>query len=100
MADHVQVIDEDTLVRTGAGQLMGLIVSASAGAPLITFYDNTSASGTKKLEAYIPVEAGLQLFFAERFAPMFSTGIYAELAANLTATLWWRDLITPSVGGA
>jgi hypothetical protein len=92
MADKLQVITGDTLLFTGGGQLLGLAVTSTAGAPKITIYDGTDDVGTKIYEATVSYLGGLQLFFADRFAPRFSTGLYADLEANLTATIWWREV--------
>ena len=92
MADKVAVYAASALIHTGKGQLAGIVITASAGNPLATFYDNTAGSGTKLFEAYVPVNAGLVILFPERYGPIFATGLYLVLAANLTATVWSRQL--------
>ncbi len=49
MADKLSVHAATATVDTGQGQLVGLVITASSGVPLVTFYDNTSAAGTKLL---------------------------------------------------
>jgi len=92
MADHQQTISSSTLLRTGKGQLMGFSITSTVGAPKATFYDNTSDSGTVIYEANVSVFSHVTIFFPDRFAPFFTTGLYLKLAADLTATVWWRDL--------
>ncbi len=92
MADKVGVYSSSSLVHTGSGQLMGIVLSSSTGSPLATVYDNTTNSGTKVFEAYVANTESLVIFFSERFAPKFVTGLYIALAANITAVLWTREL--------
>lgn len=92
MSDQVQVVSSSSLLRTGLGQLVGLVITCSSSSALATFYNNTAGSGTKIFEAYISTSYPLVIFFSERFAPFFSTGLFLNLAANLTATVWWREL--------
>ena len=92
MADALAVYSASALIHTGPGQLMGLLLTASAGVPLATFYNNTAGSGTKLLELYVPSTQAIEIFFSERFAPAFVIGLYLTLAANLTATVWSRQL--------
>ena len=92
MADVISVHSATATVDTGEGTLAGLVITASAGAPLVTMYNNTSAAGTKIFEAYVPSTAPLVIFFTDRFAPRYTMGLHLVLAANLTATLWTRQL--------
>jgi flagellar biosynthesis protein FliR len=92
MADKSQVASSSTLLRTGRGQMVGFVITCSSTAALATFYDNTSGSGTKIIEAHVSTNQPLVIFFTERFAPYFTTGLYLSLASNLTVTVWWREL--------
>ena len=92
MSDQVQVASTSTLLRTGAGQLVGFVITCSSTAALATFYNNTAGSGTKIFEAHVSTNQPLIIFFSDRFAPFFTTGLYLSLAANLTAAVWWREL--------
>jgi hypothetical protein len=92
MADSRSVIVSSTLLHTGKGELYGLVITASTGAPLVTIYDNTAGSGTKIFEAYVSSTIPLIIFFQGQFAPRFATGLYVTLAANLTATIWFRGV--------
>ena len=92
MADSVQVASSSVLLRTGAGQLVGVVITCSSTAALATFYNNTAGSGTKIFEAHVSTDQPLIIFFSDRFALFFTTGLYLSLAANLTVTVWWREL--------
>jgi hypothetical protein len=91
MSDKTQTVSTSTLLHTGAGQLMAVAISSSSGSPIATFYDNTSGSGTKIFEAYVPTGYPLLHKFGEILAPFFSNGLYLSLAAGMTATVWWRE---------
>ncbi len=96
MADHQQTVTASTLLRTGKGQLMGLSITATAGAPNAAFYDNTTDPGTVIYEANVSYLTNVTIFFPDRFAPFFTTGLYLKLTTDagifITATVWWRDL--------
>jgi len=92
MADGIAVITTGTLIHTGEGQLYGILLTASSGNPLCTIYDNTEGSIPKLIELYGAVNHPVYIFFPDRFAPRFATGLYVALAANLTATVWYRGV--------
>lgn len=93
MADIRTVLAASALIDTGHGVLAGCVIScSSATAALATFYDNTAGSGTKILEVHVAAPHPLVLFFSDRFAPIYATGLYLVLAANLTATVWSRQV--------
>lgn len=92
MADKHDVKSSSTNLRNGTGILVGMVITcSSATAALATFYDNTAGSGTKLFEAHVSSYTPLVIFFPERTALAFTTGLYLTLAANLTATVWWRE---------
>jgi hypothetical protein len=92
MSDLVSVVSSSSLIKTGAGHLVAVVITCSSTAALATFYNNTAGSGTKIFEAHVSTNQPLIIFFSERFALYFSTGLYLSLAANLTAAVWWREL--------
>jgi len=84
MADLHAVLTASALAHTGPGILTGLVVSAESDAtpPRVIVYDNTAASGTKILDAYIAdlgTSQPFQIFFSDRFAPRFATGCYIAI---------------------
>ena len=93
MSDYQQHITSSTLIHTGKGKLNGLVASINGSSPVnLTCYDNTVASGTIIFKAAIAPADDSQpfaLFFQDRFAPRFSTGLYISLGgATLEATIW------------
>jgi hypothetical protein len=92
MADHIDVKSASGVIHSGSGFLAGMVITASAGNPVVTFYDNTAGSGTKIFEAAIPSSGILSIFFTDRFAPRYTTGLYIALADGLSATIWSRQL--------
>jgi hypothetical protein len=97
MASYQQVIAASTLIHTGAGYLAGLVVSVDgATAVTVTCYDNTAASGTKIFEVNISpesVQQPFQVFFDDRFAPRFQTGLYVSIAGlGGVVNLWARGV--------
>jgi len=89
MADVLEVRSASALIYTGKGFLSGVVISCnSTTAALATFYDGTNDTGTKLIEAHVAAPNPVVIFFADRFAPRFVTGLYLKLAANLTVTLW------------
>jgi hypothetical protein len=92
MADHVSVLTASGQVHTGAGQVMGISITASAGAPHVTFYDNVGAGGTIIYDAFVSYLSGVHLFLPERFGLFFIIGLYVSVAAGASVNIWWRDL--------
>lgn len=96
MSDIQQVITTSTLISSTPGVLSGLVLSVSgSAAATVTCYDNTSAGGKVIFQAQVPpasVQGPLCLFFAERFAPRFLTGLYVSLGLGVSAVLWARSL--------
>jgi hypothetical protein len=91
MTDILEVISADGTIASGEGYLMGLHISTSGVSSTITFYDNTSASGTKIFECIITTSSPLTLFFPTRFAPHFETGLYVDMGTNTTVVAWTRE---------
>ena len=91
MADIQQVKTASGVVVSGRGMLTGIVASVdgSASRGTLTVYDNTSASGTAIFQVEVFSEEGpLVLFFSDRFAPRFGTGLYLSLDVNLIVNIW------------
>ena len=91
MADIQQVKTSSGTIITGRGVLNGIVASVTAAdsQATLTAYDNTAASGTIVFQvAVFSGQAPLVLFFPDRFAPRFSTGLYLALDANLAVVVW------------
>jgi hypothetical protein len=90
MADIQTVKTASALIYTGEGFLTGLVVSLSSGTSgTMICYDNTAGSGTKIFEAEVySLHDPLIIFFADRYAPRFATGLYIALDSNMSANVW------------
>ena len=93
MADKLQVCTSDTLLVSGSGALAAIVATVQSGAsnPKLTFYNNTTGSGTAIFQAVL-VSYPLLIFFPDRFAPRFSTGLYVKVETGIVLTVWWRQL--------
>jgi hypothetical protein len=72
------------LVRTGPGQLLGLIV-ASTSAGTLKLWDNTAGSGAVIVNTFTP--------FAATFYPIpacFSNGLFVTVGGTLDCTLFYN----------
>lgn len=77
-------ISASALVRSGAGQLLGIFVASCSGTPTIKVWDNTSAATTVLVNTFTPT--------AGTFFPIpasFSTGIYVTLGGTVDCTVFW-----------
>ena len=92
MADHVKGYTASGLVASGPGQVMGISMTASAGAPQVIFYDNTSAAIPQIFAAFVSYLTGVHLFFPEKYALTFDTGLYVSIAAGANVTIWFPTL--------
>jgi hypothetical protein len=96
MPDTVNCVATSQLLHTGKGVLHGLVVSNNhSGVILLTLYDSTAASGTSIFRAYISqasVEQPFTVFFPDRYAPRFDTGLYIGFSADGVAIACvWRS---------
>lgn len=93
MSDIHGVISTSTLIHTGIGMLTGLVASVDGTSDaLVTCYDNTSASGTILFQAYIgPSDQNqpYQVFFSDRFAIRFTTGLYIAITGLGASVNYW-----------
>jgi len=91
MADIQQVMTVSGGVVNGRGILTGMVASmdGSATRGTLTAYDNTAGSGTVIFQVEVFSEqAPVVVFFADRFAPRFETGLYLMMDANLVVNVW------------
>jgi hypothetical protein len=92
MADHFKTQVANGLIHTGSGFLMGILASASAGAPEVVLWDNTDSSGTRVFDCFVSPYGFLHIFFPEKFAIYFENGLYLGVGDNTAVALWWRSL--------
>ena len=91
MSDIQQVKTTSGTIISGRGILNGIVASVTAvdTKATLTAYDNTTASGTVIFQvAVYSSQAPLVLYFPDRFAPRFETGLYLALDANLAVVVW------------
>ncbi len=91
MADIQQVMAGSGAVVSGRGILTGIVASVDGSATrgTLTAYDNTTGSGTVIFRVEVFSEQGpVVVFFADRFAPRFETGLYLMLDANVVVNVW------------
>ena len=74
------------LVKTGAGRLMGLFVSAAAATPTIKVWDNTAGSGQVLIDTFTPVAGTMYSLPSVEF----STGIYITIGGTVTVTPFFK----------
>jgi hypothetical protein len=94
MADSQQVKTSSASLVSGRGILQGIVacVSTASSQSTLTVYDNTAASGTVlfQVELYSSADPFV-IFFSDRFAPRFETGLYLSLDANLIVNVWYSE---------
>ena len=81
-------ISTSTLIRTGAGQLLGIFVASASATPTIKVWDNTSAATTVIVNTFTPV--------AGTFYPIpanFSTGLYVTIGGTVDCTVFWLNTL-------
>ena len=93
MSDLHAVLTASGLAHTGPGILTGLVLSIDGStAVTLTAYDNTAASGTIIFQAHISPESAEQpfsVFFSDRYAPRFATGLYLAMSAAGMSVNYW-----------
>jgi hypothetical protein len=91
MSDIQQVKTSSDSIISGRGILNGIVASVTSAdtQATLTAYDSTTASGTIifQMEVYSG-ESPFVLFFPDRFAPRFDTGLYLALDAGLAVVVW------------
>lgn len=78
-----------TVIKTGPGVLVGIIVNKAVASGVITVYDNTAASGTKIATITNPatlVHSQINLPYGVKF----STGLTVVTSAADDITIIWR----------
>jgi len=91
MTDVLEVISADGQIATGIGYLVGVHISVTSVSQLVTFYDNTAASGTKVFETYVVSGSPVTIFFPARYAIKFEAGLYVDMGAGCTVVACTRE---------
>lgn len=93
MADVISYHSASALIYTGPGELIGFVVScSSATGTQFEFFDNDEAAVPWLFSAWVSANNPLVIFFPDRFSPMFTTGLYVAVGANMVATVWSRKI--------
>jgi len=97
MINYQQVIIASSLIHTGPGFLTGLVCSiGGAAAGYVICYNNTTPTGTVIFRVQIAPESVQQpfaIFYPDRYAPRFSTGLYVTLSGlGMVVNLWARGV--------
>ena len=78
-------ISASTLIKTGAGQLLGIFVASASSTPTLKVWDNTSAATTVLVNTFTPL--------AGTFYPIpasFKTGCYVTVGGTVDCTVIWQ----------
>lgn len=90
-ANFQQTLGASGLIYTGPGYLAGLVLSSHCAAGVVSgawFTDGLAGGGTNIFSVEILPGEPYTLFFADRFAPRFVTGLYVTLTANQYLVVW------------
>ena len=90
MADQFRSLDSgayanksaSALIKTGAGQLLGIFVASASSTPTIKLWDNTSAATTILVNTFTPVAATFYPIPAN-----FTTGLYLTISGTVDCTV-------------
>ena len=80
---YSQLITADTLIKTGAGIAVGLVVNSHTSGT-IKIWDALSATGTVLFDT-ITLAAGPQYF--NLFGAKFTTGMYVDIGGTISLTV-------------
>ncbi len=75
------VIAASALVKTGPGEVYGVILTGGSDAASVILYDNTAGSGTKAIGA-IKAASGASVSFSLPNGVAFSKGLYATITGT------------------
>lgn len=82
----------DNAIHSKAGILRGFLINATSNSAVctVTFYDNTTATGTVLLTVDVHGTSPFYVMFPRDFAIRFTTGLSLTLS-NATAVIWSED---------
>lgn len=80
-------ITADTLIKTGAGRVFGVIVSSHTSGTL-KLWDNTSAATSPLTNTYTFPSGSSVLSFGSGVE--FTTGLYADVGGTVDITILWK----------
>jgi hypothetical protein len=93
MSDVISVLSASGEVYEGRCQLVGAITTCTAtSGGQATLDDSSDGSGTKLFSVRATAYAPAIILLPEHLYPTFSKAMYLTLGANMTATLYTRQL--------
>lgn len=94
MPDTVTVHTTSEVIYNGSGHVAGFVASTTAVAMGMSLYDGLDNTGTKLFQIAFDVDHPVTLFFNDRFAPRFHTGLYLEITDPVQVTIWCHKVNT------
>jgi hypothetical protein len=97
MSDTLTVHTVSALLYTGKGHVAGLIATTTADDMAIILYDalNNTNPATKIFKMAFNSTTPIQIFFTDRYAPRFHTGLYLEMTDPTQVTIWCHQVAIP-----
>lgn len=88
MAANYAQISATTQVKTSAGKLKGIFVSAASGTPTITVYDEIQGGTTRKIiDTFTPVAATMYPVSGDEGGILFSHGLNVAIGGTVSTTI-------------
>ena len=86
MSDY-RNISATTNLKTSAGKLKGIFVSAASSTPTITIYDSATTTTTKTIiSVFTPTAATMYSLMPSEGGIFFSNGLYVAISGTVAAT--------------
>jgi len=77
-------ISTSTLVKSGAGKLLGIFCASASSTPTIKVWDSTAASGTVVVNTFTPIPGNYHAIPAD-----VGTGIYVTISGTVDCTVFF-----------
>lgn len=88
MACYYKNLAADTLVKDGAGKLLGIFVASASGSPSIKLWDAVSAAAPVLINTFTPVAATYYALPVEGVA--FTRGLYVDVGGTVDITVFYE----------
>jgi hypothetical protein len=86
MASSYKNLSADTLVKTGAGKLVGIFVASASGSPAIKIWDNVDGTAPILVNTFTPVAAT----YYEFPDVVFTRGLFVDITNTVDATVFYE----------
>lgn len=77
-------ISTSTLVKSGAGKLLGIFCASASSTPTIKVWDSTAASGTVVVNTFTPIPGNYHAIPAD-----VANGIYVTISGTVDCTVFF-----------